>query len=146
MAAVATTVGDIVHWAFDTDETQLFCIQSIQQGLDPTGNLSRECLNYLIQRVQAEKSLFATPEVQAVRITQGEFIRGTRNKVAQFLEELDDATYASERSLIAAKAGSFCAGLSRDDCIDAVRAGAFDPKAPLLSAVVSQRIEARGER
>lgn len=149
MSKVADTVGDIVHWAFDTDETQLFCIQVMQDHskLDPDGQIRGECIKYLVAKVQTEQSLFAAPAVVAEAAIQSNVVQAMRTNVVQFLLlDLDEASYERDRAQIAAKAGSFCAGLPRDACIWAVGHGDFDPKAGRLLAVVKQLQQVRGQQ
>jgi hypothetical protein len=142
LATISSAVYQIVHEAFATDETQLFCIQAVDKPVDST--LRSDCLTYLIDKVRTERaSLFASPAVQQQIGVMDAAMRSTRVKAADYLRSLDDASYAGERTAIAAKLGSFCDGLSRQGCIASVLAGEADPVAVELSAIIDQRIQAR---
>jgi hypothetical protein len=147
MAAVSATVGSIVRQAFGTDETQLFCIQAINEyrysADGQSKDLRQTCLHYLTEKVSQEANLFASQSVQTMAASRSTEIQETRQKVAEFLSSLDEAEYATERALLVSKIGSFCDSLSKAACISAVINGETDSAAPQVSAFIDERIRER---
>ncbi|MCY7340056.1 MAG: hypothetical protein LH465_08945 [Sphingomonas bacterium] len=136
-------MGNIVQQAFDTDETQLFCIQAMFSDTDQL--LKTKCLSYLIAKVDSEsKRLFGSEAVQQRTSELSNKILQTREIVAQYFSGMDDANYEKERDSLSTKIGPFCEGLSKNNCIAAAAGGALDPFAEQLAALIFARIHPKG--
>lgn len=145
---VATIVGDIVRRAFDVDETQLFCLQLVQDANIPYA-LKQECLRYLLDKVQAERgNLFRTAASQDLRARLSLAIQVGRAALTAYIGDLADAAYEAERSAIAQLLPSrrFCVNRSRQQCIDAIYAGEIDIDAHRIPEIISQREQARRQQ
>jgi hypothetical protein len=127
LRVVAPVVQEIVREAFGTDETQLFCLQILQDRNLP-GNIRTSCLRYLMASVNRDTaSLFQRANVQEGALLTSLEIADARTGLIELFTPLTPQQYESVRADLGRRLpGGFCASLSKQACIARIEAGEVD--------------------
>lgn len=142
---VADVVNDIVRRAFDTDETQLFCLQvlSPQSAYEGIEAIRARCVDYLLARIASERQqLLSDPSLQPLVDEQTASVQTAQSEMIAYLGTLTPQQYDQQVIRLRQTLMGFCAGQPLLGCIGWVASGRLDG---FDSSVVRQAIQsARG--
>jgi hypothetical protein len=123
---IAPVVRDIVNRAFRTDETQLFCLQVLQDR-DLPPQIRASCLRYLMVSIDQDTArLFSRPQVAETALVNEIQITDARTGLVALLSPLPQQDYERVRAELARRLPGFCNNLTKDACIQRIQNGAVD--------------------
>jgi hypothetical protein len=145
---VALVIGEIVERAFDTDETQLFCLQVLtpESGLRVDESLKSRCTDYLLAVVEAQGArLLQRSDLRFRGFGEAMEVRTVRTQFLDYLRQLPPAQYAAEAEAIRAIVPGFCTRAANlQQCIQLIEGGGLDNvEADLIRRALEARTNAQ---
>jgi hypothetical protein len=145
---VADVIDNIVTGAFATDETQLFCLQTLstESNLRPNPQLEQKCIEYLLQKVESDRArLYGSAPVRVRVDAAVPAALQARALALNYLRGLTAEKFAQDAPIIRRSIPFFCRSLTLVDCIANVENGGLDGNDPQnVAAAIQERMAGGG--